>query len=114
MTGHGRSHRWACDGIGPPNLEPGPANQNFFPQKRFITDRNNPQFHQLSGWLVSDDPTGEEAGCGGPGLACLHVVCGCEAGWTRLMVKKGIFNSLATALVDIPAVSMPIARSLKT
>ena len=33
----------------------------------------NPQFHQLSKWLVSDDPTGEEARCGGPGLAWLHV-----------------------------------------
>jgi hypothetical protein len=32
----------------------------------------------------------------------------------RLMVEKFTFNSLATALVDIPAVSMPIARSLKT
>jgi hypothetical protein len=39
----------------------------------------NPQFHQLSVWLVSDDPTGEEAGCGGPGQAWLQMVCGCEA-----------------------------------
>ena len=31
-----------------------------------------------------------------------------------LMVEKLTFNSLATALVDIPAVRMPIARSLKT
>ena len=30
------------------------------------------------------------------------------------MVEKLALNSLATALVDIPAVSMPIARSLKT
>jgi hypothetical protein len=30
------------------------------------------------------------------------------------MVEKLTFNSLATALVDISAVSMPIARSLKT
>jgi hypothetical protein len=28
----------------------------------------------------SDDPAGKEAGCEGPGLAWLHVVCGCEAG----------------------------------
>ncbi len=35
----------------------------------------------LSGWLVSDDLRGEDAGCGGPGLVWLHVVCGCEAGW---------------------------------
>ncbi len=34
--------------------------------------------------------------------------------WRRLMVEKWTFNSWATALVDIPAVSMPVARSLKT
>ena len=30
------------------------------------------------------------------------------------MVDQLTFNSLTTALVDIPAVSMPIARNLKT
>ena len=44
------------------------------------------QFHQLSGWLVSDDPAGEEAGCGGPELARLHVVCGCKGGWTYCQI----------------------------
>ncbi len=34
--------------------------------------------------------------------------------WRRLMVEKWTFNSRATALVDIPAVSMPIAHSFKT
>ncbi len=34
--------------------------------------------------------------------------------WRQLMVEKLTFNSRATALVDIPAVSMPIACSLKT
>ncbi len=34
--------------------------------------------------------------------------------WRWLMVEKWTFNSWATALVDIPAVSMAIARSLKT
>uniref|UniRef100_A0A4W5PTY3 Reverse transcriptase domain-containing protein n=1 Tax=Hucho hucho TaxID=62062 RepID=A0A4W5PTY3_9TELE len=34
--------------------------------------------------------------------------------WRRLIVEKLTFNYLATALVDIPAVSIPIARSLKT
>ncbi len=34
--------------------------------------------------------------------------------WRRLMVEKWTVNSWATALVDIPAVSMPITRSLKT
>jgi hypothetical protein len=46
----------------------------------------NPQFNQMSGWLVSDNPAGEEARCGGPGLALLHVVCGCEAGWTYCQI----------------------------
>lgn len=32
----------------------------------------------------------------------------------ELMVEKLTFNSLATVLVDIVVVSMPIARSLKT
>jgi hypothetical protein len=32
----------------------------------------------------------------------------------KLLVEKLTFNSLAKALVDIPVVSMPIARSLKT
>jgi hypothetical protein len=30
------------------------------------------------------------------------------------MIEKLTFNSLAIALVDIPAVSMPIAHTLKT
>ena len=46
----------------------------FSLQKGFITDSINPQFPQLSEWMVSDDLAGEEAGCGGPGLAWLHVV----------------------------------------
>jgi hypothetical protein len=33
--------------------------------------------------------------------------------WRWLMVDKLTFNSLTTVLVDIPAVSMPIARSLQ-
>ena len=41
---------------------------SFSPQKDFITDRNTPQFHQMSG-RVSDDPTGEKAGYGSPSLA---------------------------------------------
>ena len=36
-----------------------------------ITEINIPQFHQLSSWLVSDDPAGEEGTSGGPGLAWL-------------------------------------------
>ncbi len=40
---------------------------------------------------------------------------GCTAKFSEtLMIEKLLLNSRATALVDIPAVSMPIARSLKT
>ncbi len=76
----------------------------------------NRLLQQPSGWLVSDNLGGEDAGCGGPGLVWLHVVCGCEAGWMycqnslkrlwrQLMAEKWTFNSRATALLDIPAVS---------
>jgi hypothetical protein len=84
MTGQGRSHGWAWEDIGPITCEPGSANQTGFkpPQKGCITDKNTPPFHQLSGWLDSDNPAGEEARCGGPGLVSLHMVCGCEARWT--------------------------------
>jgi hypothetical protein len=82
MGGHRPTHLEATWKPGPPTGKPGPAKQNEFPpQKGFITDRNSLQFHQLSRWPVSDDPTGEEVGSGGPGLAWLHVVCSCEAVW---------------------------------
>jgi hypothetical protein len=84
----------------------------------------DPYFHQLSGWLVSNNPAGEEDRCAGPGLEWLHMVCGCRAKldilpnspkrrWRQIMVEKWTFNYLATALVDIPAVNMPIAHSLR-
>jgi hypothetical protein len=48
MTGSGRRHGWALEGIGPPTWEPepptwepGPANE-FFPTKVFFTDINCP------------------------------------------------------------------------
>ncbi len=68
---------------------------------------------------VSDNLGGEDAGFGGPVLVWLHVVCGCVAIslkrlWRRLMVEQLTFNSRATALVGILAVSMPIAPSFKT
>jgi hypothetical protein len=34
----------------------------------------NPQFHHPSGWLVSDDPAVEEAGCGGSGWSVVRPV----------------------------------------
>ena len=37
------------------------ARPSFSPQTQIFL------FHQLACWLVSDDPIGEDAGCGGPG-----------------------------------------------
>ncbi len=52
----------------------------------------NQLLQQLSGWLVSDDLGGEDAGCGGPGLVWLHVVCGCEAGWMYCQILWNAFG----------------------
>ena len=58
---------------------------------------NTPQFHQLPGWLVSEDPAGEKAGCGGPGqwLAWLHIVGGCEAGWPYFQIVHNLLEKYA-------------------
>jgi hypothetical protein len=85
-----------------------PSQSEFFPTKGHYYRQKYYSAHPHP----SDHPTGEEAGCGGPGLAWLCVVCSCEAGWTMLLEKLTL-NSLETALVDIPTVSMPIAHSLK-
>jgi hypothetical protein len=72
------------EGIDLPTGELGPANQSeFFPTKGLYYGLNT---SQLSRWLVSDEPAGEEAGCGGPGCEWLHVVCGCEACWTYCQI----------------------------
>ncbi len=52
----------------------------------------NRLLQQLSGWLVSDDLGGEDAGCGGLGLVWLHVVCGCEAGWMYCQILWNAFG----------------------
>ncbi len=80
---------------------------------------------QLSGWLVSDNlgrwrcwMWRSWAGVVTRGLwlwGRLDVLPNSlKRLWRRLIVEKWTFNSRATALVDIPAVSMPIACSLKT
>jgi hypothetical protein len=82
MTGQECSHVWAWEGIGTPTWEPGPAIHNVFTlQTGFITGRNT-QFNQLSRWLVSDNPAGEEARCGGPGLATHGLWLG---GWLDIL-----------------------------
>jgi hypothetical protein len=90
-----------------------------FWQKFFVCA--NPQFHQLSRWLVSDECTWRSqirrAGVIIHGLQLwgrLDVLPNSLKWlWRLLMVEKWPFNYLATALVDIPAIIMPIARSLK-
>ena len=88
-----------------------PIRTSFSPQKGFNTDINNPQFHQLSGWLVSDRWRSKMWRVG-------VVTRGLQL-WGRLValpnyLKRSWRWLLARALVDIPAISIPIARSLKT
>ena len=92
--------------------------------RRFLTVCANPQFHQLSRWLVSRRSILQVkkldveflGWCGYTRSAVVRPV-GCTPKFsktTELMVETLTLHSLATALVDIAAVSMPIARSLKT
>ncbi len=52
----------------------------------------NRLLQQLLEWLVSDYLGGEDAGCGGPGLMWLHVVCNCEAGWMYCQILWNAFG----------------------
>ncbi len=76
-----------------------------------LWDRNslvmqNRLLQQLSRWLVLDNLGGEDAGSGG--LVRLDVLPdSLKRLKRRLMEDKWTFISRATALVDIPAVSMP-------
>ena len=74
------------------------------------------QFHQLSGWLVSDDPCWwksqmwrSRAGVVTYGLRLwgrLDVLTNVlKQRWRQFMVEKLTLNSLATALVDIPKIT---------
>ncbi len=55
----------------------------------------NRLLQQLSGWLVSDDLRGEDAGRGGPGLVWLQEVCGGEASW---MYRQILWNAFGDGL----------------
>ncbi len=43
------------------------------------------------GWSQTD-LGGEDAGCGGPGLVWLHVVCSCEAGLMYCQILENTFG----------------------
>jgi hypothetical protein len=80
MTGQGHSH-------GPPIGEPGPANLNVFPHKSALLQTEILLcFMSCPGGLSHTIPAGEEAECGGPGLVWLHIVYGCDAGWTYYQI----------------------------
>ncbi len=52
----------------------------------------NRLLQKLSGWLVSEELGGEDAGCGGPRLVWQYVVCGCEAGWMYCQILWNAFG----------------------
>ncbi len=57
----------------------------------------NRLLQQLSGWLVSDDLGGENAGCGGPRLLWLQVVCSwmyCQILWNALEMAYGRYMNI--------------------
>jgi hypothetical protein len=53
------------------------------------------QFHQLSGWLVSDDPAVKEAGCGGPVLVWGYM-------WPAVVRKVGRTAKFPKTTLKVP------------
>ena len=112
-------------GIDPPTEEPGPANQNeFFPILGLHYRQKNSSVSSAvcvaglrrSHWWRSQ----MWRSWAGMITRCLWLWGRLDVlpnsqkwCWRQLMVEKLTLNSLTKALVDIPAVSMPIARSLK-
>ena len=124
MSGQERSQGWAWVGIGPPTGEPGPANQNeFFLTKGLYYRQKYPAvssavrvagLRQSRRW--SSRMWRSWAGVVTRGLRLwgwLGILPNSlKLCWRRLMVEKWTLNYLATALLGIPTISMPIARSL--
>ena len=120
MTGQQCSHGWALEGIyaHPLGSQAQPIRISFSTQKGFITDRNAIQHHPLPHQTITQVVWRTWVGVVTHGLRLwgrLDILPN-SLKWhlRQLMVDKLAFNSLATALVDIPAVSMPIAHTLKT
>ena len=111
---------WQCRGA--PTWEPGPANENeFFPIKLLYYTQKYSSVSsavQVAGLRRSHRWRSRMwrslAGMVTHGLRLDVLPNSLKRHWRRLMVEETTFNSLATSLVDILEVSMPIARSLKT
>ena len=109
-------------GIGPPTWEPGPANLNFFSHTKGLCYRQKYSSESPLAPLWWPRRWGSRRawlnGVVKHGLRLwgrLDVLPNSlNQCWRWLMVERLTFNYLATALVEIPAVSIPIARSLKT
>ena len=101
MTGQCHSYGWATHWGARPS-----QSEWVFPHKRALLDRNtieNPVRQMWRSW----------AGMVTRGLWLRPG--GCTAKFSKMtLVEKLTFSYLATALLDIPAVSMPIAHSIKT
>ncbi len=85
----------------------------------------NRLLQQLSGWLVSDDLGGEDADVEGPGLVWLHLwsafvrPIGCTAKFSEMPLETVYGREINIQFTGNssgghPAVTMTIARSLKT
>ena len=118
MTGQGCSYGLAWEGLGPPTGEPGPANQNEFFLSKGLYYRQKYSSSPSSVSLRWRSRIWRSwAGMVTSGLRLWgwldvqpNSLKWC---WRQLMVEKWTFNSLATALVDILAVSMLITYPLK-
>ena len=119
MTGKGRR-----EDIGPSNGEPGTANQSFSLQKALLQTEILLSFIScLGGWsqMIPQGKKSDVEVLGWRGYMWSAVVRPIDAlpnslkqRWRWLMVDTFTFNYLTTALVDMLAVSTPIAWSLKT
>ena len=71
-------------GLGSPTGEPVPAKQLFFSPQKGLYYRH--EYASVSSAVRVAVPACDEARCGLPGLAWLHVACGCVTGWSYCQI----------------------------